>query len=291
MSAAPTARVYCASKWAMEGFSKAMAIELAPHGIRVNTLCPTFIETPLTKPFFENAAFRDKRAVQDQARPPRHGRGPDGRGGVSGQRRVRADDGSSLVVDGGWTADLRSPDAAQRAVLHGLVRCKAGAEPKADVRDGAGSAQSVGWAKPRTALCAAGGVPPLNPDRKKKMVGTARSAPLPSPTELLRRTAQRSCLARRHHHLDGVVHPFARVAQRGRQVGQRKGMGVDPGRRRSAFPPSAPSRARRAPAFAADAVDVDVVLHQMREIHGDGVVREGGKANLAAAVGHVDSVD
>src|SRR3954453_16629056 len=51
--------LYCASKWAMEGFSKAMAIELAPHGIRVNTLCPTFIETPMTKSFLENAAFKE----------------------------------------------------------------------------------------------------------------------------------------------------------------------------------------------------------------------------------------
>jgi NAD(P)-dependent dehydrogenase (short-subunit alcohol dehydrogenase family) len=50
--------LYCASKWAMEGFSKSMAIDLAPHGIRVNTLCPTFIATPMTKPFFDNAAFK-----------------------------------------------------------------------------------------------------------------------------------------------------------------------------------------------------------------------------------------
>jgi NAD(P)-dependent dehydrogenase (short-subunit alcohol dehydrogenase family) len=52
--------VYCASKHAMEGFTKAMAIELAPHNIRVNSLGPTFLETPMTKPFFENKAFRDE---------------------------------------------------------------------------------------------------------------------------------------------------------------------------------------------------------------------------------------
>src|SRR5262249_26904841 len=46
--------VYCASKHAMEGFTKAMAIELAPHNIRVNSLGPTFLETPMTRPFFEN---------------------------------------------------------------------------------------------------------------------------------------------------------------------------------------------------------------------------------------------
>ena len=50
--------IYCASKWAIEGFTKAMAIELGPHAIRVNTICPTFIETPLTKPYFEDPAFR-----------------------------------------------------------------------------------------------------------------------------------------------------------------------------------------------------------------------------------------
>lgn len=49
--------VYCASKHALEGLTKAMAIELGLLGIRVNTLCPTFIETPLTKPFFENEVF------------------------------------------------------------------------------------------------------------------------------------------------------------------------------------------------------------------------------------------
>ena len=53
-----TRTVYCASKHAMEGFTKAMAIELAPHNIRVNSLAPTFIETPMTRPFFENEAFR-----------------------------------------------------------------------------------------------------------------------------------------------------------------------------------------------------------------------------------------
>ena len=52
MSAAATRTVYCATKHAMEGFTKAMAIELAPHKIRVNTLAPTFIETPMTRPFF-----------------------------------------------------------------------------------------------------------------------------------------------------------------------------------------------------------------------------------------------
>ncbi|MGI4976673.1 MAG: SDR family NAD(P)-dependent oxidoreductase, partial [Janthinobacterium lividum] len=49
---------YCASKHALEGLAKASAIDLAPHGIRVNTLCPTFVETPLTRPYLADAAFR-----------------------------------------------------------------------------------------------------------------------------------------------------------------------------------------------------------------------------------------
>jgi NAD(P)-dependent dehydrogenase (short-subunit alcohol dehydrogenase family) len=97
--------LYCASKWAMEGFSRAMAIDLAPHGIRVNTLAPTFIETPLTKPFFENAAFRD--SVLSKIKLGRLGTVEDLMGAVvflaSDASALMT--GSSLVVDGGWTAD------------------------------------------------------------------------------------------------------------------------------------------------------------------------------------------
>ena len=50
--------VYCASKHAMEGFTKSMAIELGPRQNRVNTICPTFIETPMTAPFLADASFR-----------------------------------------------------------------------------------------------------------------------------------------------------------------------------------------------------------------------------------------
>ena len=50
--------VYCACKHALEGMTKALAAELGPHGIRVNTICPTFIETPMTRPFLSDAAFR-----------------------------------------------------------------------------------------------------------------------------------------------------------------------------------------------------------------------------------------
>ena len=97
--------LYCASKWAMEGFTKALAVELGPHGIRVNTLCPTFIETPMTKPFFENASFRQE--VLSKIKLGRIGTVND----VTGAAVFLASDaaalmtGSALVVDGGWTAD------------------------------------------------------------------------------------------------------------------------------------------------------------------------------------------
>jgi NAD(P)-dependent dehydrogenase (short-subunit alcohol dehydrogenase family) len=97
--------LYCASKWAMEGFSKAMAIDLAPHGIRVNTLAPTFIETPMTKPFFENAAF--KQSVLSKIKLGRLGTVEDLMGAVvflaSDASALMT--GTSLIVDGGWTAD------------------------------------------------------------------------------------------------------------------------------------------------------------------------------------------
>ena len=99
----PTRTVYCATKHAMEGFTKAMAIELAPHKIRVNTLAPTFIETPMTRPFFQNEAFRDRHAAPHQARPPRPARGFDRRRRVPGERRRRADD--RHLAGGGWRLD------------------------------------------------------------------------------------------------------------------------------------------------------------------------------------------
>ena len=97
--------VYCASKHAMEGFTKAMAIELAPYGIRVNSLGPTFLETPLTRPFFENAAF--KAEVLSKIKLGRLGQLDD----ITGAIVFLASDASSLMtgatllVDGGWTAE------------------------------------------------------------------------------------------------------------------------------------------------------------------------------------------
>jgi len=97
--------VYCASKHAMEGFTKAMAIELAPHNIRVNSLGPTFLETPMTRPFFENKAFRDE--VLAKIKLGRLGQLDE----ITGAIVFLASDasslmtGSALVLDGGWTAE------------------------------------------------------------------------------------------------------------------------------------------------------------------------------------------
>jgi NAD(P)-dependent dehydrogenase (short-subunit alcohol dehydrogenase family) len=97
--------VYCASKHAMEGFTKAMAIELAPHDIRVNSLGPTFIATPLTKPFFANEAFRKE--VLSRIKLGRIGQMDELTGAIvflaSDASRLMT--GSALVVDGGWTAE------------------------------------------------------------------------------------------------------------------------------------------------------------------------------------------
>ncbi|KMS51092.1 3-oxoacyl-ACP reductase [Novosphingobium barchaimii LL02] len=101
----PGRSLYCASKWALEGMNKAMALDLAPHGIRSNTIAPTFIETPLTKPYFEDAAF--KASVLSKIKLGRIGQVED----LMGAILFLASDastlmtGTSLVVDGGWTAD------------------------------------------------------------------------------------------------------------------------------------------------------------------------------------------
>ncbi|MCI5078128.1 SDR family NAD(P)-dependent oxidoreductase [Oricola sp.] len=97
--------LYCASKWALEGFTKALAVELGPHGIRVNTICPTFIETPMTQPFFEDETFRT--SVLSKIKLGRLGQVDD----VAGAALFLASDaaslmtGSAMMLDGGWTAD------------------------------------------------------------------------------------------------------------------------------------------------------------------------------------------
>ncbi len=97
--------VYCASKWAIEGIARAMAIDLAPHGIRVNTLCPTFIETPMTRPFLADPAFKE--SVVQKIKLGRLGQVEDLMGAIVFLCSDAASlmTGSSLLIDGGWTAE------------------------------------------------------------------------------------------------------------------------------------------------------------------------------------------
>ena len=96
--------VYCMTKHGIEGLSKAMAVELAPRGIRVNTVAPTFIDTPLTRPMLENPDFN--RDVLRRIPLGKLGRLHD----VAHAVVFLASDasamvtGDSLKVDGGWTA-------------------------------------------------------------------------------------------------------------------------------------------------------------------------------------------
>lgn len=100
----PSRSVYCASKFALEGLTKSMALELGDAGIRVNTLCPTFIETALSQRALGEPAFR--RYVLDNIKLGRLGTVED----VMGPVVFLASDaagmitGSALMVDGGWTA-------------------------------------------------------------------------------------------------------------------------------------------------------------------------------------------
>jgi NAD(P)-dependent dehydrogenase (short-subunit alcohol dehydrogenase family) len=97
--------VYCATKHALEGMTKAMAIEWGPNGIRVNTLCPTFIRTPLAE---QTLAIPERRAwIENMIKLGRVGEIED----LMGPVVFLASDasalmtGTSLLIDGGWTAD------------------------------------------------------------------------------------------------------------------------------------------------------------------------------------------
>lgn len=101
---APRRTVYCMTKHAVEGLTKAMAVELAPRGIRVNSVAPTFIETPMTQPMLADPAFQ--RSVLDSIPLGRVGRPEDVVGAVLFLASPAAGlvTGDSLKVDGGWTA-------------------------------------------------------------------------------------------------------------------------------------------------------------------------------------------
>lgn len=97
--------VYCATKHALEGMTKAMAIEWGSYGIRVNTLCPTFIRTPLAE---QTLAIPERRKwIEDKIKLGRIGEIEDVMGPVVflASNASALMTGSSLLVDGGWTAD------------------------------------------------------------------------------------------------------------------------------------------------------------------------------------------
>lgn len=96
--------VYCATKHALEGLTKALAVELAPHRIRVNSVAPTFVETPFTEPMFADPAFRG--SVLSKIPLGRVGRVEDVVGAAVFLASPAASliTGASLLVDGGWTA-------------------------------------------------------------------------------------------------------------------------------------------------------------------------------------------
>ncbi|QFT33037.1 Gluconate 5-dehydrogenase [Labrenzia sp. THAF82] len=97
--------VYCASKFAVEGFTKAMALEFGPKQVRVNTICPTFIRTPFTEQTFDNP--ERVKWIEQKIKLGRTGVVED----IMGAVHYLASDASSLVtgtsmlIDGGWTAD------------------------------------------------------------------------------------------------------------------------------------------------------------------------------------------
>ena len=101
----PNRSLYCASKWGLEGMNKAMALDLARYNIRSNTIAPTFIETPLTKPMFADAAF--KASVLSKIKLGRIGQVEDLMGAVVflASEASALMTGSSMIIDGGWTAE------------------------------------------------------------------------------------------------------------------------------------------------------------------------------------------
>ena len=100
----PNRTVYCMTKHALEGLSKAMAVELAPQGVRVNCVAPTFIETPMTAPMLADPQFR--RFVLDRIPLGRTGSAEEVAAAVVFLASPASSliTGTSLLVDGGWTA-------------------------------------------------------------------------------------------------------------------------------------------------------------------------------------------
>ncbi|MEC7656783.1 MAG: SDR family NAD(P)-dependent oxidoreductase [Pseudomonadota bacterium] len=99
----PLRTVYCSSKWAIEGLTKSLAMELGSHGIRVNSIAPTFIETPLAKEMLKDPTFRE--AVLSKIKLSRTGQVEDLMGAIVflASDAAAMITGASLLVDGGWT--------------------------------------------------------------------------------------------------------------------------------------------------------------------------------------------
>jgi len=100
----PHRTLYCATKHAVEGMTKALAWELGPAGIRVNTVCPTFIETAFTAPMFSDPSFRE--FVLGKIALGRIGRVEEVMGPIVflASEASSLMTGSALMLDGGWTA-------------------------------------------------------------------------------------------------------------------------------------------------------------------------------------------
>ena len=100
----PGRTVYCMTKHGLEGLTKAMAVELASHNIRVNSVAPTFIETPMTAPMLAKPEFRS--FVDTMIPLGRIGKPEDVAAAVLYLASPAASmvTGTSLLVDGGWTA-------------------------------------------------------------------------------------------------------------------------------------------------------------------------------------------
>ena len=96
--------VYNMNKFGIEGLARGMAVELAAYNIRVNTVCPTFVETPMVKKFFKNKKFKNKMVKNIPL--GRVAKESDVATAVAFLAAESSEmiTGTSLIVDGGWTA-------------------------------------------------------------------------------------------------------------------------------------------------------------------------------------------
>jgi len=101
---APNRSIYNMTKFGLEGLTRGMALDLAKKNIRVNTICPTFVETPMVKKFFKDKKF--KKAMMNNIPLGRLGTDSDIATAVVylASNASSMITGSSLIIDGGWTA-------------------------------------------------------------------------------------------------------------------------------------------------------------------------------------------